>query len=56
VQWVSDLYQRIGAIAYAQETCEQLAEQAKAHFTTLPESQAKERLSRITHYLITRVH
>jgi geranylgeranyl diphosphate synthase, type I len=56
IQWVGDLYRRIGAVEYAQETCEQLIEQAEAHFMTLPENEVKKRLSRITHYLVTRVH
>ena len=56
VQWVSELYQRIGAIAYAQQTCEHLIEQAKAHLRILPESEGKERLSRITRYMVTRMH
>ena len=55
VQWVSDLYQQTGAIDSAQQMCEHLIEQAKPHFATLPESEAKELLSRISHYLITRV-
>jgi geranylgeranyl pyrophosphate synthase len=56
VQWVGDLYQRTGAIQYAQQTSEHLIEQAHTHFTALPESEAKERLSRITSYLVTRGH
>ncbi len=55
VQWVSDLYQRTEAIEYAQQICQYLAEQAKAHFMALPESPARERLLRITQYLVIRV-
>jgi geranylgeranyl pyrophosphate synthase len=48
IQWMSDFYQRIGAIEYAHQTYEHLIEQANAHFMTLPESAAKQRLCRIT--------
>jgi len=51
VRWVFKLYQKTGAIEYAEQTAEQLIEQASAHFCTLPESEAKYRLLRIAKYL-----
>ncbi len=55
IQWVSNLYEHCGAIEYARLACEHLIEQANTHFMVLPESAAKERLCRITSYLVTRV-
>lgn len=56
VQWVCKLYQKTGAIEYAERTAEHLIEQASAHFSTLPESEAKNRLLRIAKYLSKRTH
>jgi geranylgeranyl diphosphate synthase type I len=56
VRWVLKLYHKTGAIAYAEQTAEQLTEEASAHFCTLPESEAKFRLLRIIKYLSRRKH
>lgn len=56
VRWVLKLYQKTGAIEYAEQTAEQLIEQASAHCCTLPEREAKYRLLRIAKYLSRRMH
>jgi len=55
IQWVRELYQRIGAIEYAERSARELIDKACRHAYGLPESPAKYRLLRISKYLSQRV-
>ncbi len=55
IQWVCDLYERSGAVEYAERTAHELIEAASQHALVLPDSDAKYRLLRISKYLSQRI-
>jgi geranylgeranyl diphosphate synthase, type I len=56
VAWVYDLYRRTRAREYAELTAKRMVDQACAHLEAFPESEAKYRLLRLSHYLSGRTH
>jgi geranylgeranyl pyrophosphate synthase len=56
VQWVCKLYEKIGAVTYAEQFTENLIDEAVKRLASLPETQAKYKLVRISKYLSKRMH
>lgn len=56
VRWVFGLFRRTGAREYAELQARRLVDQACTHLADLPESEAKYRMLRLSHYLSGRTY